>query len=102
MVLKFYLHDATTTDTGTLPAAGVSVTTQAPTQIADGTNRSMDDTIGALQASVALTTQAHTSPQPSLIARFCSAPIAAQTLAAQALSFHWGISEDHTFSAYRS
>lgn len=83
MPTKFYLHNATTGDSGTLPGAGVSVATTAPTKIASGVNRSMDDTIGTAQASVVLTTNATTASQPSLICRFLSSPIAAQTIAAQ-------------------
>lgn len=93
MALKFYLHNATTTDTGTLPGAGASVATTAPVLIASGVNRSMDATIGTAQASVVLTTNAVTTAQQSLIVRFLSAPIAAQTLAAQTVFCSTAFSE---------
>src|SRR5947209_3318571 len=100
MVLKFYLHNATTGDTGTLPATTASISGSVPTKIASGTNRSMDATIGVAQTSVALTTNANQVGQPSLIARFCSAPIAAQTIASQAFALHAASSMSSALSAF--
>jgi hypothetical protein len=80
MTQRFYLHAATTTDTGTLPGAAVSISATTPTKIASGVNRDMNDTGGVLQTSVVLTTNANVNPQPSMIARWLSKPIAAQTI----------------------
>lgn len=95
MTLKFYLHNAATSDTGTLPGAGVSVSATTPSQIVSGTNRAMNGTIGVFQASGLLTTLANTNPQPSLIHRFLSDPIAAQTIASQLVSVKLGVAESN-------
>ncbi len=97
------MHRGTTTDTGTLPAAGVSVSATSPSQIATGgdTNRIADTTIGAsAQTSNVLTTLANQNAQPSLILRCVSAPIGAQTIAAQLLTFGVGGSDSNTNSNF--
>jgi hypothetical protein len=101
VALKFYLHRAVTGDSGTLPAATVSVSATTPTQIADGTNYSMDSTISAVaQTSKVLTTNAVTTAQASLIVRFLSVPIAAQTIAAQTIHYRCAISESNSNSNF--
>ncbi len=53
---KFYVHDAATTVTGTLPGAGSqSATTPAETASGASTNRSMDGNAGASEVSVTTT-----------------------------------------------
>jgi hypothetical protein len=99
IVTKFYLHDATTTDTGTLPGSTDLDTGATPDVTATNasTNRSMDATIGASQVSVAITTLAQISPsQTAWFRRFCSAPLAAQTLGQQQVAYHAGYSESNT------
>lgn len=87
MATKFYMHNATSTDTGTLPTGFglVNGTASAVNVSGADTNRVADTTIGASQASGVLTTLANTSSQTSLIRRFLSAPLAAQTIAQQAV-----------------
>lgn len=102
MVTKFYLHNATTTDFGTLPAAGVSASTvsaSAGTTISL-VNKSMDATIGTAQASLAKTTLATTTAQKVPIGRWLSAPLAAQTIAAQLVNLGIAGSESSTNSAF--
>ena len=79
---KFYFHDAATGNTGTLPAGEHSASTASVTATGANTQRSMDDTIGVSQTSIALTTLANTSAQPCLFRMFESLPLAAQTIAA--------------------
>lgn len=103
MATKFYLHRDTTADTGTLPGAGVSVGTFSVTAIATGgdTNRVADTTIGvSAQTSIALTTNNVQTPQPSLMLRCVSAPIAAQTLSAQTITLGVGVKESNTNSNF--
>lgn len=100
-ISKFYLHAATTGDTGTLPGAStLSVTKATPDVTAAGasTNRSMNGTIGTSQVSQALTTLASTLEKKNWYRRFCSDPIAAQTIAAQYVSLHLGLSQSNTNS----
>lgn len=78
MTQKFYLHDAITSDTGTLPNA--FQTAPAVTAVGGNVNRSMDGTIGAgpqITATVAATTA-----QTNAFRRFLSTPLVAQTIAA--------------------
>jgi hypothetical protein len=81
---NFYFHDAATTIGGTLPATGSSqsATTPSVTATGAGTNRSMDSTIGSLQASGALTSLAQLTTQSNWYRRFVSPALAAQTIAA--------------------
>jgi hypothetical protein len=81
MTQKFYLHDTTTTDTGTLPSAQLSAQlTAAVTATGAATNRAMDGTPGASQVSIAITTLAQTAAQAAWFRRWVSAPIAAQNV----------------------
>lgn len=99
MTLKFYLHDATTADTGTLPGStNISGQTVNITATGAATNRSADDAIGASQVSIALSTVASTSAQTNWFARFCSIPLAAQTIASQNVTVHLGASESNNSS----
>ena len=89
-VQKFYLHDATTTDTGTLPGAS-SLSTNTPDVIAAGasTDRGMDGTIGASQ--VTSTGGNNGNTQSDWMRRFVSAPLSAQTIAAGTWQFRAAI-----------
>jgi hypothetical protein len=100
MPTKFYFHDATTTNTGTLPGAAASVSASAPSRIATngGINRVMNDTIGVAQVTATLATLANTSSQTALIRRFMSAPIAAQTIASQNIIVRFAASQSSTNS----
>lgn len=100
-ISKFYLHDAATSDTGTLPGA-TTVSAATPTQTATGasTNRSMDGAVGSGQTSQAVSTTATKSTQSSWYRRFLSAPIAAQTFAAGVITnYEVGYSQSNTNSA---
>ncbi len=87
-ISKFYFHDATTSDTGTLPGSTISVfdgTTLLTSQYGvvatgAGTNRAMDETIGSGQTSIALTTLAQTAQQNNIFRRYCTPPLAAQVI----------------------
>ena len=87
--VKFYFHDATTTDTGTLPSTKLSGQTANVTATGASTNRAMTTSTGALQASAALTTLAQTTAQRNWFRRYVSAPLAAQTIAAGTTSDSW-------------
>jgi hypothetical protein len=104
MPTKFYFHDATTTNTGTLPGAAASVSASAPSRIATngGINRVMNDTIGVAQVTATLATLANTSSQTALIRRFMSAPIAAQTIASQNIIVRFAASQSSTNSTFWS
>jgi hypothetical protein len=97
---KFYLHDATTGDSGTLPASTATISASTPAQTPALTNKSMDATIGTLQKSTAITTLANTSAQNQPIARFLSSPIAAQTIAQQDIAVHWAGNTSNTNSNF--
>ena len=100
MTLKFYLHAATSGDTGTLPGSSpISTPSAFLVQSASATTlRSMDGTIGSSQTSIALTTSATTGSQRNWFARFLSDPIAAQTISAQTVAIHMGASESNANS----
>jgi hypothetical protein len=96
---KFYLHDVTTSDTGTLPSASHS-TNAPPSVTASGaaTSRTLGATIGVLQTSGAGSTLSQTATQSMWIRTFCSDPIAAQTIPKQLYVFRCGASESNTNS----
>lgn len=104
MATKLYLHNAATSVVGTLPGATTqSVTKATPDVTATGasTNRAMTPTIGASQVSQALTTLAISpTEQKNWFRRFCSDPLAAQTIAAQKPSLHIGASESNANSEF--
>ena len=104
MATKFYLHDAATTDTGTLPSGFNSINgTQTSSVNVPGadTDRQADTTIGvAVQNSGALTTLANTNAQRSMLRRFVSSPIAAQTIASQVLTYGVAANESNTNSNF--
>jgi hypothetical protein len=62
----------------------------------------MDATIGTLQKSVAYTTLNNQNPQQQPIARFLSAPIAAQTIAAQFIQFDAAVQQSNTNSSFQA
>jgi hypothetical protein len=80
---KFYWHDATTSDTGTLPGSSTQSAT-SPTVTASGasTNRSMTGTIGASQVGPTLSSSASASKQNNWFRRFVSLPLAGEVVAA--------------------
>lgn len=103
MATKLYLHRGTTSDTGTLPAAAASASEHAPSFVGVGgdTNRSMDTTISAVaQTSLAVTTQATTAIQDTLLGRWCSGPLIAQTIASQLLTVSFAASESNASSDF--
>ena len=78
---KFYLHRGTTTNTGTLPSAtqmSAALTTTSATGA--GTNRVMDTTIGASTQTSLVAATAAQATNITWFGRWCSAPLAAQTL----------------------
>jgi hypothetical protein len=83
-IQKFYLHDAATGNTGTLPSGTHSATTDAQSSTPTGKNtqRSMDGSHGTSQTSASWSTLANTSAQPTLLRMFESGPLAAQTIGA--------------------
>ncbi len=96
-IAKFYLHDATSGDTGTLPGTDWVYGTPIPANVnasGSATNRLADGTIGSGQVSGAATTLAQTTPnQSSFIRRFLSDPIAAQTISAQTVTASIALAE---------
>lgn len=73
---RFYLHDATTSVSGTLPSsATLSSTASSVSVTGSGTNRTMNDTIGASQVSQAWTTLANQNAQPTFVRRYLSEPL---------------------------
>jgi hypothetical protein len=78
--VRLFLHVAASTDAGTLPSSSQTISAVGRDAIPVGTetNRSMDVTVGTSQV-----TQNDTFPGESeLLARFLSAPLAAQTIPA--------------------
>lgn len=105
MPSKFYWHTATTTDTGTLPAAGTTVKSSAydvtgPTGW--DTNRSMDSVLGVSQTSAVFTNPADLNLHGCAFLRFCSAPIAAQTIAAQVITVSLARAESNLNSNFNA
>ena len=84
MATKFYLHDATTSNTGTLPTGKHSATTDAQTGTPTGKNtqKSMSATIGTAQTSASWSTLAVTTAQPTLLRMFESGPLQGQVIGA--------------------
>lgn len=87
-ISKFYFHDATTGNTGTMPGVGNAFQYavdlgSSDTGEATGafTARAADDVIGASQTSATITSTANTSVQRWGMRRFVSAPLAAHTFA---------------------
>jgi len=91
---KFYLHNAASPDTGTLPGAStLSATTPNVTATGASTNLDMDIAIGTAQVSQALTTLAVVTLQKNWFRRFLSKPLAAQTLTTGIWTIQGGASE---------
>lgn len=104
MATTFYLHAATTTNTGTLPSGKHSTQTDAVTgsPATKNTQRSMDLTIGTSQTSLAATTNASTSAQAILMGMWESPPMAAQTLPTGTWTLSFASSESNTGSNYQT
>lgn len=103
-IQKFYFHDAASGVVGTLPSASTQaqIVTPAVTATGAGTNRSMDDTAGVSQVSVAATSLATTgTPDPIWFRRFVSPPLAAQTIASGAWTLSGAGSESSTNSNFQ-
>ncbi len=96
--VKWYLHDAATADAGTLPGAGTTTTGSATTTVTGAsTNRSLDNTPGAGQTSVAFASAAATA-QSQWVRRFCSGPIGGQSLLTTSAGFqlHYAAQQSNT------
>lgn len=76
-ISKFYFHDATTGDTGTLPSSQVYTQSVISTRTGANTNRSADATIGTSEVSCGIGVQ-HAKGY-EFMRRFVSAPLAAQS-----------------------
>ncbi len=87
-ISKFYLHDAATPNTGTMPGAGNAFIVVGASGDTTGdatgarTARAANDTIGVLETSSLITANADTTGQSWGHRRFVSAPLAAVTFAA--------------------
>lgn len=105
VVQKFYLHNAATGNTGTLPgASNITGLTVVVTATGASTNRSADGTPGASQVSQALTTSGTTSGQTNWFRRYLTPPLAAGTYtlpATAAAKCNAGISQSNTNSAMK-
>lgn len=95
-ISKFYLHDAATADTGTLPAVTSSISTRGNAETTP--NKSMDDVAGSAQTSATISTSASTIQQFHKLARFLSAPLTAQTISAQNWTFRIAAAESNANS----
>lgn len=99
MTQRFYLHDATTSLTGTLPGStNLTGVTLNVTATGASTNRTMDGIIGVSQVSQALTTAAISTIQRNWFRRFLSGRLAAQTITNPSFSISVGASESNTNS----
>jgi len=97
MATKLYLHNATSTVSGTLPSTvQSSLGTPAVSSDATTVNRSMDTTIGTAQTSKALTSLAQTAAQVIYFTRFCSAPLNQTSIAANTWNWVAATSEAST------
>lgn len=97
---KFYLHDATTSVTGTLPGGTAVAGSPSVTATGATTNRTLDGTIGTTQASASLATLAQTAAQSGFLRRLVSGPLGAQTIAAQTITFSGAFSESNNSSDF--
>jgi uncharacterized protein (UPF0147 family) len=89
---KFYLHDATTTDSGTLPGASTTASL-GPLGNATGAtvNRSMDGSIGSLEKSVGVSFNSNLNVY--WLRRFLSTPLAAGSYPSADWELHFGASD---------
>lgn len=103
MATKLYFHDAASPDTGTLPSgdgyangggSSINHVTGA------GTNRDATPSIGVSQTSIVMTTQAITTSQESLLRRFLSRPLAAQTIPSQSITAGLAIASSNLSSNF--
>lgn len=82
-ISKFYLHDAATANTGTMPGAGDAFQGGSPPDTGEATGaftaRTANDTIGVGQTSATITATANQNPQQWGMRRFVSSPLAAHT-----------------------
>jgi outer membrane protein assembly factor BamB len=97
----FYFHEVTTPNAGILPAA-TTLSTTTPNKTANdgtaGTNRDMNQMIGSLQVSAAVTTATQMALQKNWFRRFISRPLAAQTLPTGVWTIRAGVSESNLAS----
>jgi hypothetical protein len=98
-ITKFYFHGAASANTGTLPTAKVSATTPTVTTSGSWTQRVMDGTKGTSETSQGLNTSATKVAQTGLYWQALSAPIAAQTIAAQGFTISSALAQGNTNSA---
>lgn len=101
MATKLYLHDATTTLSGSLPGSS-TLDASSPSVTASGasTNRAADTSIGSSQKSISTTNLANTSAQSAWHRRYLSPPLAAQTISAQTLTYSLAASENNANSNF--
>lgn len=91
MGTRFYLLNNLEVSSGTLPNSSTSISATTPSQIGDSGNiRRALSIIGVNDPdiSVSISTAANQNAQPSLIVRFVSDPIKAQTFSNQTISIH--------------
>lgn len=102
MATKFYLHRATANPPGTFPAAGTALGgTPTVTASGAGTLRWLDGTISAAsQTSAASTTNGTSNAQTAWHTRHVSAPLAAQTISAQTITYSLAASEGNAASNF--
>lgn len=91
MATKFYLHDAASPNTDTMPSDSPAINVGTPTGNATGaaTNRDATETIGALQTSSTITATANQVAQLWGHRRFVSRPLAVQTFSAADGNWTW-------------
>jgi hypothetical protein len=102
MATKFYLHRATANPPGTFPAAATALGGTPTVKDANaGTLRWLDGTIsGVAQTSAVSTTDGTSNAQTAWHTRHVSAPLAAQTIAAQTLTYSLAAAEANAGSNF--
>jgi hypothetical protein len=102
MATKFYLHRATANPPGTFPAAATALGGTPTVKDANaGTLRWIDGTIsGVAQTSAVSTTDGTSNAQTAWHTRHVSAPLAAQTISAQTLTYSLAAAEANAGSNF--
>ena len=105
-ISKFYFHAAANTLSGTLLNTGSTVSATNPTAagtkyVTANMGLSMNEEIGILQTSSTFNTDASTASQSTVMARFYSRPIAAQTIGSQTITVQIGQAEANLNSNFQ-
>lgn len=101
MATKFYLHRGTANPPGTFPSSSALGGTPTVTASGASTLRWLDGTISAVaQTSAATTTDGTSNAQTAWHTRHVSAPLAAQTISAQTLTYSLAASEGNANSNF--